>query len=126
MSPQERFSFGKDPIIIRKYVDGLKAGVVLDVTGYNEPYVRCGQVIIRTVVDGKDYYKPMPVSEGAYASLPANHEYVGICVASVETSEPFVAVLTIGEVNDKALPYPIDSIKAAFKAAVPTIVFNHD
>jgi hypothetical protein len=123
---QETFGFGMDPIIIRKHVDGIKGGVLLDVTGYNEEYVRCGHVIIRTVEDGKDVYKPMPVVNGAYGSLPENHEYAGICEASKSTAEPFVAVLTIGEVNDKALPYEIDGIKAAFKAAVPTIVFNHD
>lgn len=123
---QESFGFGNDPIIIRKHVDGIKGGRVLDVTDFTDEYVRCGHVIIRTTVDGKDVYKPMPVSNGAYASLPANHEYVGICEASKATAEPFVAILTIGEVNDKALPYSIDSIKSAFKAAVPTIVFNHD
>ena len=123
---QEAFGYGNDPIIIRKHVDGIKGGVLLDVTDFTEEYVRCGHVIIRKTVDGKDVYMPMPVSDGAYAALPDGAEYVGICEASKSTSEPFVAVLTIGEVNDKALPFEIDSIKAAFKTAVPTIVFNHD
>jgi hypothetical protein len=123
---KETFGFGNDPIVIRKHVDGLKGGVVLDVTGFNEEYVRCGHVIIRKVVDGKDVFMPMPVANGAYASLPQGAEYVGICEASKLTSEAIVAVLTIGEVNDKALPFDITPIKAAFKAAVPTIVFNHD
>ena len=124
---QESFGFGNDPIVIRKHVDGIKGGVVLDVTDFTDEYVRAGHVIIRTTdVDGVDTYKPMPVNDGAYAALPADYAYVGICEASKSKNEPHVAVLTIGEVNDKALPYSIDSIKAAFKAAVPTIVFNHD
>jgi hypothetical protein len=123
---KESFGFGNDPIIIRKHVDGKKGGVVLDVTGFTDEYVRCGHVIIKKVIDGKDVFMPMPVSEGAYASLPNGAVYFGIAEASKATSEAFVPVLTIGEVNDKALPYDITSIKAAFSAAVPTIVFDHD
>ena len=123
---KEAFGFGNDPIIIRKHVDGKKGGVVLDVTGFTDEYVRCGHVIIKKVVDGKDVFMPMPVNEGAYASLPNGAVYFGIAEASKLTSEAFVPVLTIGEVNDKALPYDIASIKAAFSAAVPTIVFDHD
>ena len=123
---KEAFGFGNDPIIIRKHVDGKKGGVVLDVTGFTDEYVRCGHVIIKKIVDGKDVFMPMPVSEGAYASLPQGAVYFGIAEASKATSEAFVPVLTIGEVNDKALPYDITDIKAAFSAAVHTIVFDHD
>jgi hypothetical protein len=31
-----------------------------------------------------------------------------------------------GVVNDMASPYPLDTIKTALKAAVPTLVFEHD
>lgn len=123
---QEAFGFGNDPIIVRKHVDGAKGGVLLDVTGFTEEFVRCGHVIIRKTDDGKDVYMPMPVSDGAYAELPSGAEYYGICEASKSVNEPVVAVLTIGEVNDKALPFSIDPIKAAFLAAVPTIRFDHD
>jgi hypothetical protein len=123
---KEAYGYGMDPIVIRKHVDGVKGGVLLDVTGFTEEYVRCGHVIIRKTVEGKDVYMPMPVSDGAYASLPQGAVYYGICEATKSTAEPIVAVLTIGEVNDKALPFSIDSIKAAFMAAVPTIRFDHD
>ena len=126
MTEKEHFGFGNDPVIIRKHVDGKKGGVVLDVTGFTDEYVRCGHVIIKKVVNGKDVFMPMPVSNGAYASLPTGAEYFGIAAATVETGKDKVPVLTIGEVNDKALPYDITSIKSAFKAAVPTVVFDHD
>lgn len=118
------FGFGNDPIVIRHYGDGIKGGKVLDVTGFNEEFVRAGHVIIKENATG--CYKPMPVNDGQYASLPANHTYVGVCVASVDTKEAFVGIMTDGEVNDVASPYPLDNIKTAFKAAVPTIRFDHD
>jgi len=120
----ERFQLGKDSIIIRHYGDGIKGGRVLDLTGYTEEFIRCGHVIIMETSTEK--YKPMPISNGAYGSLPAGHVYKGICVETTSAKEPFIGIMTDGEVNDKALPYAIDSIKSAFLAAVPNIRFEHD
>lgn len=120
----EQFGFGLDPIVIRNYVAGFKGGKVLDVTGYTEKYIKAGHVIIKETAI--ETYKPMPVADGAYASLPEGCEYVGAAVSTVSTAEPFVAIMHTGEVNDEAMPYAIDSIKDALKQAVPTLVFNHD
>lgn len=120
----ESFGFGKDPIVIRKYIAGIKGGKVLDVSDFTEEYIRAGHVIIRDTTN--DIYKPMPVSEGAYDSLPGSHEYVGVAVATKSVKEPFVSIMHTGVVNDKASPYPLDSIKTALKTAVPTLVFEHD
>lgn len=120
----ESFGFGKDPVVIRKYIAGVKGGKVLDVTGFTEEFIRAGHVIIRDTTN--DTYKPMPVSSGAYGSLPANHEYVGVVVATKSTKEPFVSIMHTGVVNDVASPFPLDTIKAALKTAVPTLVFEHD
>lgn len=125
MSQMTEYSFGYDPIVIRKYVDGDKGGKLLDVTGFTDAVIKAGHVVIRDTAT-QSTYKPMPVSNGAYAALPQGYEYVGIVVGTVPTNEPYVAIITIGEVNDKVLPYDITSIKSAFKAAVPTIVFAHD
>lgn len=120
----ESFGFGNDPIVIRNYVSGTKGGKVLDVDGFTEEYIRAGHVIIRETAT--DSYKPMPVSDGAYAALPEGHEYVGVAYATKSVAEPLVAIMYAGTVNDVASPFPVDGIKAAFLAAVPTIVFNHD
>lgn len=120
----EQFGFNADPIVIRHYVAGFKGGKVLDVTDYTEDYIKAGHVIICDTQT--ETYKPMPVSGGAYASLPENHKYVGVAVSSVAKDEPFVAIMHTGEVNDVASPYAIDDIKAALLAQVPTLVFNHD
>lgn len=114
--------FGKESVIIRNYLDGIKGGVILDVTDYTEDYIQCGQIIIGK--DGK--YKPMPISEGAYSTLPAGYEYIGVCMTTVPKDEPNVGVMTAGEANDNAVPYPVTAIKAALKTAVPTLRWDHD
>lgn len=120
----ESFGFDKDPIVIRNYVSGTKGGKVLDVDGFTPEYIKAGHVIIRETAT--DIYKPMPVSGEAYAALPEGHEYVGVAYATKAKAEPFVAIMYSGTVNDVASPYPIDGIKAALKAALPTLVFDHD
>lgn len=116
------FGFGTDPIVIRHYVAGFKGGKVLDVSDFAPEYIRAGHVVIRK----DEVYKPMPVNGEAYATLPQGWEYCGIVVASVLRTEPFVAIMHTGEVNDKVMPYLTDAVKTALKAAVPTLVFNHD
>lgn len=118
------FGFEHDPIVIRHYEYGVQGGRVLDLTDYKEDFIRAGHVIIKETASG--VYKPMPVKDGGYASLPAGHEYVGVCVASAAADYPFVSIMTKGEVNDVACPYPYDGIKSAFNAAVPCIRFDHD
>lgn len=121
----ESFGFWKDPVVIRKYVAGIKGGKVLDVTGFaGGDYIRAGHVVVRDKTTG--VYKPMPVSGQAYGSLPENCEYVGVTVATKSVKEPFVSIMHTGVVNDVAGPYPLDGIKSALKAAVPTLVFEHD
>lgn len=121
---RKEFTFGVDSIVIRHYVAGIIGGKGLDTTGYNEKYIRAGHVIIRDTVTGA--FKPMPVSNGAYGSLPANHEYVGVSVTTVPTTEPIIGIMYDGEVNDVASPYSVTSIKAALKTAIPTLKFDHD
>lgn len=118
------YSMGNE--VIRSYIDTVKGGATLDTTGYTPDTIKAGHVIIKVTDNGKDIYKPMPLSGEAYDSLPANHVYVGINIHDIPTDEPFAAVLTIGEVNDKLVPYPMDSIMSAFKSAVPTINWAHD
>ena len=97
----------------------------LNMEGFNEKYVKAGHIIIRSTNDEYDY-KPMPVSDNAYSSLPENYEYAGIWVRTTPASDARGAIQYDGEINDKALPYPIDSIKAALKTALPSLYFMHD
>lgn len=120
----EYFDSGKESVVIRKYLNGITGGVILDITGFAEDFVQCGHVIIRDTTTGE--YKPMPVSDGNYSALPVNCEYVGFNITTASKDTPHVGVITAGEINDKALPYSIDTIKEAIKKAVPTIQFGHD
>ena len=69
----ESFGFGNDPIVIRKYVAGIKGGKVLDVSNFKGEFIRAGHVIIRDTES--DIYKPMPINSNgdAYEALPEKH-----------------------------------------------------
>lgn len=121
----ETFNGGLDSIVIRRKGGRIIGGRSLNVEGYAEKYVKAGHIIIRNKNDENEY-KPMPVSGGSYSSLPSNHEYVGVWVRTTLASDARGAIQYDGEINDKALPYPIDSIKSALKEALPSLYFMHD
>lgn len=120
---------GNDSVVIRQYNGGVTGGRSLDMTGFTEPVVKAGHVVIKVLdEDGVNYtYKPMPVANGAYDSLPASHEYAGVVVASKPTTEPMVGIMDDGRVNDEAMPYPLSSeMRSALKSALPNLIFEHD
>lgn len=118
-----------DSIVIRNYGAGIKGGRTLDMSDFPSDLkcIRAGHVVIRSTTD-ETLYKPMPVANGgeAYASLPEGFEYVGVVVATKPVDYPLVGIMYAGEVNDVASPYPVTSIKAALKTALPGLVFMHD
>lgn len=61
-----------------------------------------------------------------YASLPADHTYAGILIASIPTSRPFAGIMVRGTVNVNASPFPLTDILDDVKAALPLIVFTND
>lgn len=120
------FGFGLDPIVIRHELDDLKGGVILDTTGYTEEFIYAGHPVIRDSATGLTF-KPFPVANGALGTLPNGYEYVGVVIRTKPTAEPFVSVMTAGEVNEKALKFPLTAaIKTAIKGAVPTVRWEHD
>ena len=76
----EAFGFGNDPIVIRRYLAGIKGGKVLDTAEYTGEFIRAGHVVIRH--KESDVYRPLPVANGEYVALPTGCEYVGVVVAS--------------------------------------------
>lgn len=121
----ETFSDGNDSIVIRRKGGRIIGGRSLNVENFSEKYVKAGHIIIRSTADDTDY-KPMPVSDGAYSTLPTGYEYAGVWVRTTPTQDAIGAIQYDGEINDKALPYSIDSIKAALKTALPSLYFMHD
>lgn len=114
----------KDSIVIKKHFDGYEGGRTLDTTGFTDTVIQAGHVVIKETATGE--YKPMPVSAGAYAALPTGHTYAGIVVASVLTARAMVGIMTQGTVNPNATPYPMTTILAAVKTALPLIEFRAD
>lgn len=114
--------FGEDSVVIQKYISGIKGGRTLDVTGFADSVIKAGHVII--VKDG--VYSPMPVSGGAYSTLPSGAAYAGVLYRSIPAAKPAASIMTWGEVNAEAVPYAMTSILAAFKSACPHIDFIKD
>lgn len=134
-------SNGLDNVVIKKHIMGIMGGRSLDVTGFEEPIIKAGHVIIKTQ-EGE--YAPMPVvpetttsGEGdeqvveetgnkVYGELPEGATYVGVLKVSILTKKPFAAITTWGIVNEACVPFPIDDIKEAFLEACPHIEFTQD
>lgn len=124
-----RIDSANDSIVIRHYGVGIKGGRTLDMSDFPSDLkcIRAGHVVIRSTTD-ETLYKPMPVANDgkSYAALPQGYEYVGVVVATKPVDYPLVGIMYDGEVNDVASPYPVTSIKAALKTALPGLVFMHD
>jgi len=128
-SDPKKVTFGNDDVVIRQYIGGIIGGRTLDMTDFSEDVIQAGHVVIRALdEDGENYtYKPMPVSDGAYGTLPDKYEYAGVVVRSKPKEEPFVGIMDDGRVNDIAMPYPLTSdMKTAIKTALPKLIFEHD
>lgn len=129
------FSDGYDSKVVRENYTAVDGGVTLDTTGFPNPNIRSGHVIIRET--GTNVYKPMPLNGGgtAYASLPGGHEYFGHAVQSVLTAQPHVGVTYHAKINpligkeaaaQAAGVYDLTSILTALKAALPHVIYKGD
>ena len=119
------YDSGLDPVIIRRYNAGVTGGRTLDCTDFPDKTISAGHAIIYE--ESTDTYKPMPVADGKYSALPGSHIYAGILVGSIPADKPFAAIMTVGEVNDKAVKYQFTAeMKEAIIKAFPGIMFTHD
>lgn len=102
-------SDGVDSIVIVKSLADIPGGRTLDVSGVDKDakFIRAGHIIIKN--DTTKVFSPLGVSEGAYVSLPSGHSYAGVLKASVLVKDPRAAILTMGQVNAAASPYPVTS-----------------
>lgn len=107
---------GNDSIVIVNALGDIPGGRTLDCTGFTG-VIQAGHCII---ADANGVCKPMPVSGSSYDSLPASHTYVGILKASVTVDDPRAAIVTIGQINAAASPYPVTS---DMKTYLPHIEF---
>jgi len=95
-------------IVIVNALGDIPGGRTLDVTDVADgtKVIQAGHIIIAS---NKGVMKPMPLNQAgtAYGSLPANHTYVGVLKATVTVKDPRAAIVTMGQVNQKACPFEI-------------------
>lgn len=121
-TPRE-ISAGNDSIVIVEYLEGVPGGRTLDTTGFTPEVIPAGHILIK---DAAGVYKPMPVSGAAYGTLPEDHTYAGVLVATIPTAKPFAGIMVRGTVNPAASAYTITSILSAVRTALPLIRFEQD
>ncbi len=110
---------GNDNIVIVNALGHVPGGRTLDVSDVasGTTVIKAGHIIIAKS-DGA--LAPLGVTGDAYATLGEGETYVGVLKASVPVSDPRAAIVTIGQVNAAASPYPVT---AAIKAGLPRIEF---
>ena len=109
---------GNDAIVIVNDLGDIPGGRSLDVSEVTADVIRAGHILI--VNDTTKEVKPLGVSGESYVSLPSGHSYLGVLKHSVLKTDARAAILTIGQVNAAASPYPVTS---AIKTGLPRIEF---
>lgn len=122
----EQIITSNDSIVIVDNFQSVRGGRTLDVTGFTPDVIKAGHVIIMETATKT--YKPMPLNGGAtaYSTLPADHVYAGVLIATILKKRPFAGILVRGTVNHVAGPFPMTSILTAVKTALPLIIFTQD
>lgn len=108
---------GNDSKVIIRNLAAIPGGVTLDMSNWSEDDLRAGHIIKK---DASGVYSPLGVSDGDYASLEEGEAFAGVLITSILKSKPFAPVMTIGEVNAAASPYPVTD---TIKAGLPRIEF---
>ena len=118
LSPEKKgIDFGRDSIVVRKFINGILGGVTLDITGYQLPTVLAGQCVI---TDGNGVYKPMPIKGETYGDMPEGFKYAGVVYRSAKATDG-ISIMFRGVVNKYAAPY---YFKSDFDLV--DIVFSND
>lgn len=116
---QQEIQDGLESIVIVNCLGDIPGGRTLDVSGVanGTTVIKSGHILIAS---DKGVVKPMPLNSGgnAYGSLPASHSYLGVLKATVSVKDPRAAILTMGQVNQAACPFPVTN---AMKTALPNI-----
>lgn len=120
-TPQE-IGASDDSIIIVNLIEDIPGGKTLDVTGVTAETLTAGHIIIEETATGT--LKPLGVTDGNYVTLPANHTYKGVLVATILTTKPLASVMVRGTVNEEAgINAGLPSVPAGAKTALSLIRF---
>lgn len=112
-----------DDIIIVNALGDVPGGRTLDVSGVASGVttLSAGHVIVKT---SAGVYKPLAVTNKAYASIASGETAVGVLKASILVSDPRAAIVTMGQVNASAAATGVGApYTTAIKTALPNIQF---
>lgn len=111
---------GLDSIVIVNDLGDIPGGRTLDVSRLADDVtvVRSGHILIQQNTTKE--VAALGVSEGNYETLPEGYSYLGVLKASVLKSDPRAAILTVGQVNAAACPYPVTQ---TIKTGLPMVQF---
>ena len=117
----EVIGFGTDSKVIIRDLGDIPGGKTLDMTGYNGEgdNLKAGHIIVKT---NAGEYKPLGLNSGksAYVTVGSTDTVVGVLKATIRKNEPMAAILTMGQVQEAALPF---TVTTAIKTALPNIQF---
>lgn len=112
----------KDNIVIIKALTDIPGGRTLDVSGLPSEMevLKAGHIIVKTIATG--VHKPLGLTGSplAYDSKDAGDEFVGVLKASILVRDPRAAIVTSGQINAAASPYPVTD---TIKSGLPRIEF---
>lgn len=111
---------GKSSIVIIRDLGDLVGGRSLNVEGWAGDVIKAGHVIVKDTATGD--YLPLAVSGEAYAAATSGQEYVGVLKTDVLAKKAFAPIMTIGQVNAAASPYPVTD---AIAEGLPLIQFMY-
>ena len=143
---EAQINFPKDDIICQKYIAGIPGGRALDVDAdYPLSVIYAGTPVIKkngnykpfplvakTTVDPEDQTKTIPVVDEdgnpvyELGTLPQGYSYAGILYKSIKKKNPAAAILIEGVINEAAVYFSLENVKAAIKSALPAIEFISD
>lgn len=112
----------KDCIVIVNALTDVPGGRTLDVSGLpsDMKVINAGHIIVKTTATG--VHKPLAATGTplAYDSKAAGDEFVGVLKASIPVSDPRAAIVTSGQINAAASPFPVTE---TIKNGLPRIEF---
>jgi len=111
---------GLDSIVIVKCLGDIPGGRTLDCSllAAEIETIKSGHILIQD--DKTKAVSPLPTLENAYRSLPQGWSYLGVLKCSVSKKDPRASILTMGQVNASASPYPITD---EIRKGLPNIQF---
>ena len=114
---------GKDQVVWKNKLGYIDGGRSLDVTAVTEDAIYAGHIVVMDKTT--EVYRPLEVTDTAFSDIKANDEIVGLTVSSIRKDIAFASMVTIGIVDEGALPYTISAaLKTKVQAALPGLQFH--